>query len=711
MTKPVTVTVQDASASLLAGVKVYAYNGATYAGKTVTTDTNGQAVFTLPEGNYRFRADYGGLRYWSETANHCTVPGCTGLNMTVGHQPAPTPQANQPQGSTMVHSTARQKVFTLARHLLDSPRPSGYQTPQPSVSTITIDYTYDPLNRLTRAAYSDGRIYEYEYDAVGNWTKQTITINGQSSVINYQYDNANRLTGVNGVAYTYDDNGNLLSDGTNSYTYDSANRLKTVTNNQGAVTSYQYNGLGDRLKETVNGVTTTFTMDLNTSLTQVLSDGTYNYLYGNGRIAQAHLISSPQGATDTSTPEYFLTDALGSVRQLTDATGAVTLAKAYDPYGVVSMANGTSSSSYGYTGEQQDSSGMVYLRARVYDPNVGRFLTRDTWGGNSNKPLSYNRWTYVEGNPINLTDPTGMHPGYHSQYCDPLIGSDRLACEKIVRGISPHAHVTPSQLRYYDACTMGYGNNCDCEDINLILRIHKLASGSLHKKLEHRLSSDMANEYGWWWYYLLNSAPGFWNNQGKGHTAFSIALAFALGAELGNDDQYEGLGNMMAEASARKGWGEGFFRLIGGRQSVQMRINDVLYSGDWYRITDKNFASLLAEFAEVLQRDFNEYKMNDKAFPLAYKILTTAAWREGVRGNTPYEWGNPTLSSPSKLLEKLGSFSNKHNRSDGIYWFSNEWKKGFPTTIYNGIVMYQLAFVITQEQIAETCNNGSCVQP
>ena len=53
---------------------------------------------------------------------------------------------------------------------------------------------------------------------------------------------------------------------------------------------------------------------------------------------------------------------------------------------------------------------MLYLRARHYAPGVGRFLTRDIWGGDYNRPLSYNRWTYVEGNSINRIDPTGFAP-------------------------------------------------------------------------------------------------------------------------------------------------------------------------------------------------------------------------------------------------------------------------------------------------------------
>jgi YD repeat-containing protein len=177
---------------------------------------------------------------------------------------------------------------------------------------------------------------------------------------------------VDGVAYTYDDNGNLLSDGASTYTYDAANRLTTV-NGPSSTVSYAYNGLGDRLSQ--NGVN--YTLDLNVGLTQVLSDGTTSYTYGLGRISQQ----------SESTPEYFLGDALGSVRQLVNNTGEVTLGKPYDPYGKVLSSAGSGSSVYAYTGEQQEGD-MVFLRARYVNVNDGRFryshtrqlIIRKGWG-------------------------------------------------------------------------------------------------------------------------------------------------------------------------------------------------------------------------------------------------------------------------------------------------------------------------------------------
>jgi len=164
---------------------------------------------------------------------------------------------------------------------------------------------------------------------------------------------------------------------------------------------YTYGGLGDRHQQ--NGVN--YTLDLVAGLTQVLSDGTNTYLYGNGRIAQH--------ATQSG---YFLGDALGSVRQLADTAGAVTLTQSYAPYGEVTQSVGTSQTSYGFTNEFTDPNGLVYLRARYYAPTDGRFISRDTWNGDYNRPLSLNRWGYVEGNPILFTDPSGNRPRVpHSQ--------------------------------------------------------------------------------------------------------------------------------------------------------------------------------------------------------------------------------------------------------------------------------------------------------
>ncbi len=106
--------------------------------------------------------------------------------------------------------------------------------------------------------------------------------------------------------------------------------------------------------------------------------------------------------------EYFLSDALGSVRQLADSGGAVSLARSYQPYGKLLASDGSGATSYGFTGEMTDTNGSVYLRARYFAPEIGRFLTRDSWGGDYNQPLSYNAWLYAYASPLNNTDPSGL---------------------------------------------------------------------------------------------------------------------------------------------------------------------------------------------------------------------------------------------------------------------------------------------------------------
>jgi len=161
------------------------------------------------------------------------------------------------------------------------------------------------------------------------------------------------------------------------------------------------------VSQTVNGITTNFVLDLNSGLTQVLQEsapqgyGTHTYQYGGGRIAQH----------TATTAEYFLTDALGSVRQMTDASGSVVSSQSYQPFGEELSSQGTAESRYGYTGEQTDSYiKLIYLRSRYYSPVTGRFQTRDTWQGDYNTPMSYNAWLYGYANPVRYTDPTGKMP-------------------------------------------------------------------------------------------------------------------------------------------------------------------------------------------------------------------------------------------------------------------------------------------------------------
>lgn len=99
------------------------------------------------------------------------------------------------------------------------------------------------------------------------------------------------------------------------------------------------------MSQTVNEVTTDYVLDMNARPTQVLQDGVSNYLYGINRVAEF---------SDTEEEEYYLADALGSVRQLADAEAALLLARSYEPYGSELEAHGSGQTDYAFTGEMYD---------------------------------------------------------------------------------------------------------------------------------------------------------------------------------------------------------------------------------------------------------------------------------------------------------------------------------------------------------------------
>ena len=102
------------------------------------------------------------------------------------------------------------------------------------------------------------------------------------------------------------------------------------------------------------------------------------------------------------------TDGLGSVRALSDGAGLVVQAYGYDEYGMALVSEGGVEQPFRYTREQyDDSTGLVYLRARYYDPESGQFVTRDDFGGNIVQPTSLHRYSYVTNRPTIFSDPSG----------------------------------------------------------------------------------------------------------------------------------------------------------------------------------------------------------------------------------------------------------------------------------------------------------------
>jgi RHS repeat-associated protein len=160
------------------------------------------------------------------------------------------------------------------------------------------------------------------------------------------------------------------------------------------VSSFTYNGLGDRYQQIVNSATTTYQLDLAAGLVNVLADGENTYLYGNTVVAQ---ISNTQ-------TDYYLPDVLNPVRQLTSPTSKVQPSQCFTTFDEVKEKYGDAEDTFGYAGQMYDEqTGLLYLRARYYAPGTGRFINHDTWSGDSNMPMSYNTRLYGYGNLVDLS--------------------------------------------------------------------------------------------------------------------------------------------------------------------------------------------------------------------------------------------------------------------------------------------------------------------
>ncbi|MEN6355847.1 MAG: RHS repeat-associated core domain-containing protein [Armatimonadota bacterium] len=166
---------------------------------------------------------------------------------------------------------------------------------------------------------------------------------------------------------------------------------------------YIYDPMGNLVKRTQGTSTIAYTVDIAAGLPVVLieDDGTTvtKYTYGDDLLKVSR-----------SGEYYYFYDGLGSTRTITDSTGTPVAQYVYDPYGKLSTesVDGATWNSFLFTGQMLDrTTGLYYLRARWYDPQTGRFVSRDTFEGTKLKPLSLHRYSYCASSPVDLIDPTG----------------------------------------------------------------------------------------------------------------------------------------------------------------------------------------------------------------------------------------------------------------------------------------------------------------
>lgn len=352
--------------------------------------------------------------------------------------------------------------------------------------------------------------FAYEYDGNKNITSRTQ--NGETD--QYTYDELSRIqteTGTQKETYTYDPNGNRYSIGSGKiyglkdaqYTYDSQNRLIKATG-EGKTVTYSYNGDGLLYERTEGDQTIRYYYDeeaklmAEASVTSGKAELTYAYIYD--------LYGQLWARQDKQTGklEYYQFNGHGDVVGLVDDAGQVLNQYTYDIWGGPSTTEQTVPNILRYAGEYWDETiGLQYLRARWYDPGMGRFIGEDTYEGELNDPLSLNLYSYVNNNPLKYVDPSGHMPK------NLLNGF----LKNFLNGRNDGTKYTDLQLS--DAVLNANGDNRIYLAFHEIAQIHTAKAIHLKTGLSTTLEYHIEQEIAWWpnkhyWVDIVTSNGQMW---------------------------------------------------------------------------------------------------------------------------------------------------------------------------------------------------------
>jgi RHS repeat-associated protein len=253
-------------------------------------------------------------------------------------------------------------------------------------------YKYDENNRVTKAGTT-----KYEYDAADNLTSNAGTA--------YTYSTASELEKAGTTTYSYNQPGQRTERipplaANTKYGYDQTGNLTKVNREKEGATpeikdSYAYDGTSLRASESIGASTTYMTWSTVERLPLLLTDGSNSYMYG----AEGDPIEQ---IDNEGVVHYLHHDQAGSTRLITTASGTVSGKCSYSAYGSPTC-EGSTTTPLGYDGQYTSSdTGLIYLRARTYDPATAQFLTRDPLDAVTHEPYSY-----VADDPLDRADPSG----------------------------------------------------------------------------------------------------------------------------------------------------------------------------------------------------------------------------------------------------------------------------------------------------------------
>ncbi|TQV82933.1 RHS repeat-associated core domain-containing protein [Aliikangiella coralliicola] len=284
---------------------------------------------------------------------------------------------------------------------------------------VSESFIYDNLNRLTRATVSGQSAIVVNYDDIGNITYK-------SDVGNYTYDSQrpHAVVRAGNRYFSYDANGNRISHASDlssgsfgSVVFSSFNKARRISNN-GSLVEFEYGPLNHRVKKTDTQAAQT--------KTTIYVEGRYERETSGNEVKHIHFIqqgsetiaiytesNNAQSGIESNT-KYLHKDHLGSIESVTDEAGTLLERLSFDAWGKRRQSNWKPSEKVssiitrGFTGhEQLDTVKLIHMNGRLYDAEIGRFVSADPQVKTPEDLQSLNRYSYVNNNPLSYTDPSG----------------------------------------------------------------------------------------------------------------------------------------------------------------------------------------------------------------------------------------------------------------------------------------------------------------